>query len=169
MRKFLAAALAIPIVALVVAGSMLRGEGHRRRMMAIAASLVVLVVGVSAIAVALKFPASSPAIVVATFAASWLGLSAISLAIVAVQLRVSVGQAAKRIVLGMGAVVVGLQLIGAAQERGAFDHLKERLFTQEGLLVVSITFWLLLGAVFAASMRSIAKTSVTYRAEPSTP
>lgn len=145
------------------------GRVHAVARAATSALTSVIAAGVAAIAVALKFPASSPAIVVATFAASWLGLSAISLAIVAVQLRVSVGQAAKRIVLGMGAVVVGLQLIGAAQERGAFDHLKERLFTQEGLLVVSITFWLLLGAVFAASMRSIAKTSVTYRAEPSTP
>lgn len=123
----------------------------------------------AAIAIVLKFPGSTLAIVVATFAAAWVGLSAISLAIVAVQLRVTVGQAAKRIVLGMAAVGVSLQVLGAAAERGAFDHLKAMLYTREGLIVVSIASWILLGAVFAASMQSIAKTSVTYRAEPSTP
>jgi hypothetical protein len=146
-----------------------RGQVHAMARLATSIASSLLAACVAALAVALTFPIHSPAIVVGTFASILLGLTSVSLAIVAVQLRVSVGQGARRIVYGMGATVVGIQLFSVAQDRGLLDQARTMLFTREGMIVSSIALWALLGTVAAISIRSIARSSVSYRSEPVVP
>lgn len=146
-----------------------RGQVHAMARVVTSIATSLLAACVATLAVSLTFPTHSPVIVLGTFASTLLGLTSVSLAIVAMQLRVSVGQGAKRIVYGMSATVVGMQLFSVAQDRGLLERAKPMLFTREGMIVSGIAFGVLIGTVAAISIRSIARSSVSYKSEPAAP
>lgn len=96
----------------------------------------------------------------------WLGATAISLALVAMQFRARIGQAAT---YGLYAVIGWIaiaKIIGVAAEEGWLNPLRGLLTTAGGLLAISVGVWVAIGAVGYVAFRSIARSSVSYRGEP---
>jgi hypothetical protein len=96
-------------------------------------------------------------------------LFALSLALLAFQMKASIGEAATYMVYAMLGIGLGVGVIGKvaslAVERGWLASLLPILHTRTGLAAASGVLWLVCATAGVVAFRSIARTSVRYRGE----
>lgn len=141
------------------------GESH-----AVARTLVSLLLTVPAgvmLGVSMRWliPVASGALPWAAGVGAAICLTTLSLALLAVQMKAPIGEAATYMVYAM----LGFGVIGKAAsfavDRGWLASLRPILQTRSGLAVASAVLWVLCAAAGIAAFRSIERTSVRYRGE----
>jgi hypothetical protein len=98
--------------------------------------------------------------------AVWAGLTIVSLALIALQLRTTFGNGVRvMIYLFLAFIIAGRVLSGAAKD-GRFSAMRDWVLTATGLALASLAFWMMMTLLAGWAGRTIARISESYEGEP---